>query len=382
MYSLTDQHDPPNILIVDDEPLVRATIVRGLRSRGYQCLEAGSVSLALAEVAKQTPDAVVTDIRMPGATGLDLLLKLQERCPDTQVLMLTGFSSVDTAIAALTHGAFGYLTKPIDSEALHQQLQRALQHRRMLIERREYTQLLEQTVAARTRELKDTHEEMTVRLVRACCFRDQETGAHIRRVGLLSGALARVCGWTNELCERIEMAAPLHDIGKTAIPDEILCKPGRFTDQEFDIMKRHTAIGASLLDDARSPVLAMAREIALAHHERWDGAGYPHGLAGQAIPESARIVAVADVYDALSHDRVYRPAFSRERVLEMLIAGRGTQFDPAILDQFLSNLADMEKITMENMDHTDVTYSHLMPDDKPSLNRIFQHEPELCGATT
>ena len=147
-------------------------------------------------------------------------------------------------------------------------------------------------------------------------------------------------------------------------------------------MKHHTSMGARLLDGARSPVLAMAREIALAHHERWDGAGYPHGLAGQAIPESARIVAVADVYDALSHDRVYRPAFSQGRVLEMLIAGRGTQFDPAILDRFLSNLSDMEKITMENMDHSDVTYSHLMPDDKPSLNRIFQREPELCGATT
>lgn len=160
MHIMNPEEKRPIVLIVDDEPLVRKAIVRGLEAFDYHCLAAGSVDDALREVSRQTPDAVITDIRMPGATGLDLLLALRKGHPDMQVLMLTGFSTVDTAIDALTHGAFGYLMKPIAPEALHQQLQQALQHRQMLIVRREYTRLLEETVSARTRQLKETHEEL------------------------------------------------------------------------------------------------------------------------------------------------------------------------------------------------------------------------------
>ena len=362
MHGLSNSDLPPRILVVDDDPLVCRMTVRALSERGYACCSATNVSDALDRAGTTPPDVVITDIHLPGASGLELLLALKKQHPDTEVLIFTGFSSVETAVRALTEGAFAYLTKPLDMEALFHQIARALEHRLLLIERRQYTELLEERVREKTEELQNAYHEMTERLVRACCFRDVETGAHIRRVGLLSAALARIIGWPEWKVESIRVAAPLHDIGKTAIPDGILCKPGKLTEEEMQVMKTHTIIGAELLYGARSPVMQMAREIALCHHERWDGMGYPRGLCRTRIPEPARIVAVTDVYDALSHDRVYRRAYPRQRVVKMLQEGSGTQFDPSCLEPFLAHLPLMERILQEHPDEFEPNIRELLPD--------------------
>jgi putative two-component system response regulator len=209
---------------------------------------------------------------------------------------------------------------------------------------------LEEQVLRQTEQIHRAHEETIHRLVGASMYRDEETGAHIVRVGLSSALMAEALGWSADEVDRIRLAAPMHDVGKIGIPDAILQKPGKLTAEEFEIMKTHTTIGARLLDHSESPMLHMARDIALSHHERWDGSGYPRGLAGEAISTAARIVAIVDVYDALSHDRVYRPAMREEQVLDIVKEGRGTHFQPDLVDLLLSLLPQMKSIAAQNPD--------------------------------
>jgi len=182
--------------------------------------------------------------------------------------------------------------------------------------------------------------------------RDDETGQHIRRTGLLSEMLARAAGWSDADAELIRLAAPMHDIGKIGIPDAILRKPDKLTPAEYETMKMHTLLGARMLEGSQSAILALAHDIALAHHERWDGRGYPQGLAGQAIPEAARIVSIVDVFDAVSHNRVYRLAMPEDEVLKLLSQGAGTQFDPALVALFLMHFDQARRIIQENPDET------------------------------
>jgi putative two-component system response regulator len=184
----------------------------------------------------------------------------------------------------------------------------------------------------------------------ASACRDEETGAHIRRTGLFSEFLALKSGWSVAEAEQLRMAAPMHDVGKIGIPDAILRKHGKLTDEEFEQMKQHTIIGARMLAGSSSPVLQLAEKIALSHHERWDGDGYPHRLSGEQIPEAARILSIVDVYDAISHDRVYRPAMSEELVLEIMRRGMGTHFDPHLLTFFLANYEQLREISLANPD--------------------------------
>lgn len=200
------------------------------------------------------------------------------------------------------------------------------------------------------RMIRRAHEETIHRLLAASSFRDHETGAHLCRTGLFSEVLAREAGWDPVRAEQLRMAAPMHDVGKIGIPDAILRKPGKLTAEEFEIMKTHARLGAEMLAGSESAVVQLAQQIALSHHERWDGKGYPHGLAGPAIPESARIVAIVDVYDGLSHDRVYRPAFSQPEILSMLLEGSGTHFDPHLLECFLSVLPEVRGISEAHPD--------------------------------
>ena len=195
------------------------------------------------------------------------------------------------------------------------------------------------------RMIRRAHEETIHRLLAASAFRDHETGAHIQRTGLFSEVLAREAGWDSFRAEQLRMAAPMHDVGKIGIPDAILRKPGKLTDEEFEIMKTHSLLGAEMLSGSESDVMQLAQQIALSHHERWDGRGYPRGLVGPAIPECARIVAIVDVYDALSHDRVYRPAFSEPDVISMMLEGDGTHFDPHLLECFLAVLPEIRTIS-------------------------------------
>ncbi|HUY35857.1 MAG TPA: HD domain-containing phosphohydrolase [Pirellulales bacterium] len=198
-------------------------------------------------------------------------------------------------------------------------------------------------VASETRRRR-AHEETIHWLVKVSLYRDEETGAHIQRTGWYSELLAASAGWRRELVDQIRLAAPMHDLGKIGIPDAILRKPGKLTRDEMAVMQTHTLLGAKMLAGSTTPVLRMAQEIALCHHERWDGGGYPTGLAGLEIPETARIVAIVDFYDALSHDRVYRPAFPEAEVVRMMRDGRGTHFDSRLVDIFLSLLPEMRAI--------------------------------------
>jgi len=329
------------LLIIDDDPQLRTLFDRWLRAAGYDCATVGSAAEGWEYLGIHPVDLVTLDIQMPGCSGLDLLDRICERFSDMPVLMLTGESDTASAIRALTSGAFGYLVKPVDLDELQFQVRNGLERRRLVLENRQHLQQLEDKVREQTKSIRQAHEESIHRLVTASMYRDKETGAHIKRTGAYSELIAASAGWSRERVDQIRLAAPMHDIGKIGIPDSILGKPGPLTPEEIEIMRTHTTLGGQMLGRSTSQLLQMASEIALCHHERWDGAGYPNGLAGEAIPESARIVAIADVYDALSHDRRYRSRLSELDVLKLMQQGSGTQFDPALVDIFMSLLPEM-----------------------------------------
>jgi hypothetical protein len=212
----------------------------------------------------------------------------------------------------------------------------------------EHTVHLEKRVRQQTAEIRSGQEEVLFRLVAASQHRDEETGTHIRRTGVLSQALARALGWVGDELDVIRQAAPMHDIGKIGIPDAILRKPGKLTVEEFEVMKTHTVIGAEILAGSKVPMLQMAREIALCHHERWDGKGYPRGISGKTIPESARIVAIVDCYDALTHDRVNRPAFTEDAAVGIMQKESGKHLDPELLAEFFRHLPEMRRLSEEH----------------------------------
>ncbi len=349
MHSLNG-NPQPTLLVVDDEDHVRDLITRWLRDAGYHCLHAKNGMEACDLLQEQEIAMVTLDISMPEGSGLRLLEWISERYPDAAVVMLTGEANTETAVAALTGGACGYLLKPVDRDQLLFQVRRGLERRGLIIDKRNYTLQLERRVREQTRELRGAYEEAIHRLVSACTYRDVETGGHIRRTGLLSETLARATGWSSADADNMRLAAPMHDVGKIGIPDAILQKPGRLTAEEFEVMKQHTVIGAEILAGSESAVLQLAQTIALYHHEKWNGRGYPAGLCGQEIPEAARIVAIVDVYDALTHGRIYRPAIPEAEALAIMIEKSGSHFDPDLLELFLSLLPEMREISHENED--------------------------------
>lgn len=342
--------NPAQVLVVDDERYVREIMRRWLERVGYQCVCVESVASACEILETRTFDVVTSDISMPGKSGLELLRFVKEKHPDTAVLMLTANSDTRLAIQALTLGAYGYLLKPVEQEELLCQIERAIEHRQLVVENKEYTTLLEWKVRKQTQAVRLAHEETIQRLVTACMFRDEETKGHIKRTGLASALVADAAGWSAEMVELIRLAAPMHDVGKVGIPDAILRKPGKLTVEEFRIMQRHTIIGAEMLSGSLSPVLQMAEQIALHHHERWDGTGYPHRVAGEEIPKAARILAIVDVFDSMTHDRIFRPALPEQRALQIIEESRGNHFDPTIVTAFLKALPEIRKLNDLELD--------------------------------
>jgi putative two-component system response regulator len=337
----------------------------------------GEQGLAMVEQSVQTgrPYALAfVDVRMPpGWDGVETVRRLWQADPALLAVICTAYSDYSWQDMVRELGETDQwliLKKPFDNVVIRQ-LASSLRRKWELARQAEAKlNRLEQVIAERTakvheqtRALRQAHEETIVRLVRASMFRDDETGAHVRRTGLYSELLAATVGWTAELTERIRLAAPMHDVGKIGIPDAILRKPGPLTPDETAIMRTHTYLGAKMLAGSASPVLQMAQQIALCHHERIDGTGYPAGMAGDAIPEAARIVAIVDFYDALSHNRVYRPSFPEARVVQMLHEGRGTHFDPRLLDTFMSLLPEMRAI------------AELLPDDAETEGFDFAAGP-------
>ena len=332
------------ILIVDDEEPLRRMMARWLQREQYHCEQAASSEQAWEIMQHTSFSLVILDIMMTGVSGLVLLGQIAEQFPDTAVIMVTGVDDRATAIDALHLGASGYLIKPFDMNELLIDIVNALERRRLILERNQYESELEEIIFERTAEIRATQEEVTLTLTAAMQQRHGETGAHIKRIGLYSMVLAKALDWTDLDAETIRLAAPMHDIGKIGVPDSVLLKPGKLTDDEFAAIAQHTVIGANILADATSALLQLARSIALSHHEKWDGSGYPYGVCGDAIPVSAQIVAVVDVYDALTHDRVYRKAYPEMVALAMMREGRGAHFSPLIFDIFMRCLPQLRAI--------------------------------------
>ena len=346
------------LLIVDDEEQILALVERVLSDQGYECLTASNAAAAR-QVLEETPVALVlSDVTMPGESGMDFTREVLATYPDTAVVMVTGLDDRRYADAAIELGAYGYVLKPFRPNELIVNVRNALRRRALELESRDHRQDLEQTVLERTRALRDTiaqressdaelrrlREETIRRLSTAAEFRNQETGEHIVRMSLYCAHLARLAGLGVERSEEIRIASPMHDVGKLGIPDQILLKPGRLTAGERRVMEGHTEMGHRILAGSGVELLDLAAEMALTHHERIDGTGYPRGLSDDEIPLEGRIVAIADVFDALTSDRVYRPAYTPEEAQAMMTAGRGAQFDADLLDLFFGAFDDVVAI--------------------------------------
>jgi putative two-component system response regulator len=335
-------NDLDRVLVVDDEEPVRKMIARMVTSGGeWTCETAADANEARMLLARHGFSIVICDVNMPGESGTDLTRWIREHHPDVAVLMATGIDDPQLAQSVLEIGAYGYLVKPFKRHEVEINVANALGRRRLELENRDHRALLEQRVEERTQELRRSREETIRRLSLAIEFRSRETGEHVERIGNGAALIARRLRLNPGRCELIRLAAPLHDVGKIGISDEILLKPEGLTDPERRRMEKHAEIGYRLLTGSGSDLLETAATIACTHHERWDGTGYPRRLVGQAIPIEGRITAVMDVFDALTHDRVYRPAMTVDRALEIMRAGRERHFDPAIVDAFLATLDEL-----------------------------------------
>jgi response regulator RpfG family c-di-GMP phosphodiesterase len=327
------------LLIVDDQPDNLKTLNRILQKVGYRDIHCTTDPQEAIELYRTLqPDLVLLDLHMPQLNGLEVLAALRALTPAElylPVLMLTGDDTPEARQNALAMGAKDFLAKPFDLPEVLLRIGNLLEtsslHRRLHDQNRQ----LESRVLDRTRELEAAQVEILERLAGAAEFRDDDTGQHTQRVGQLSARLARAVGLPTALVRLIRRAAPLHDVGKIGIPDRVLLKTGPLDADETALMRTHTTIGAAILSGGRSELIQEAERIALGHHERWDGSGYPYSTSGDRIPLTARIVAVADVYDALTNSRPYRVAWPVPRVLEELDRLCGKQFDPELVKAFV-----------------------------------------------
>jgi putative two-component system response regulator len=339
--SLEGAFQHARILIIDDQLENVAVLRRVLSNAGYREVQS-TTDPSQAEVLYQgyRPDLVLLDLHMPEMDGfavLERLRSLTARATYMPILVLTGDHDPLKRRRALAAGATDFLAKPFDIVEVVLRIQNLLETRHLHRLLSNQNASLEARVRQRTRELEEAQGEILARLAAAAEHRDDDTGRHTLRVGQLSAAIAETLELPSEVVELIRAAAPLHDVGKIGIPDHILLKSGKLTPEEFAVMKAHTTIGGAILAGGRSALVIEAERIALNHHERWDGTGYPNGLSGNAIPLGARIVAVADVFDALTHERPYRPAWAVDRVMEEIRAQSGHHFDPAVVAAFVTH---------------------------------------------
>jgi putative two-component system response regulator len=338
------------ILVVDDQELVRLPLLRMLRQHGFHCQEAADGAATLELCRHQHFDLVLCDIQMPGLSGLDLVRALAGRIPDTAFVMVSSMDDAGTAMECLRQGAYGYVLKPFKTNDILIAVANGLRRRMLELEYRDREKLLAARVAEQTVLIRNSREEVALRLISASEHRDNETGAHVRRIGLYAAEMARLLGWDAEAREAIQAAAPMHDIGKIGVPDRILQKQGPLTEEEWILMRDHTTIGAAILKDSTVPFIRMGARIARHHHEKWDGSGYPNSLRGEEIPQEARITCLVDVFDALSSRRSYKQAWREEEVLDHLRAQRGRMFDPHLVDLFLQHFPVFQAIRNGNPD--------------------------------
>ena len=333
--------EPTRILIVDDDTTVREVITVLLREEGYACTSVSSAEAALDAAQGEEFPLVISDVRMPGHDGFWLLDRMKDSHPDTAIVMLTGFGDTEAAVECLRNGAADYLLKPPKTTELVRAIERALGRRRLELARGKYRRSLENRVRDKTaelsralRELESTYSQTLWSLVAALDAREHETGDHSQRVVRYSLAVARKLGVPERDLPDLGRGALLHDIGKIGVPDAILLKPAALDEEEWRVMRRHPEIGHDILKSIG--FLERSAALVLAHQERFDGRGYPRGLAGEDIPIAARIFAIADTFDAMTSHRPYRRALSAERAREEILRCAGTQFDRRCAEAFLS----------------------------------------------
>jgi len=334
------QQAPDRILIVDDEDNVRSILLRHLEENGSECVACPTALEALGTMKDQPFSLVISDIMMPGMSGVDFLRQVKKEAPETAFIMITGLMDINTAIDSLRLGACDFITKPFELPAIRRAVDRALERRRLIVENRCHQEELEQKVRERTyalnealHDIEESYKITLEALVTALDAREHETKAHSHRVREYTLRLGQELGLKHEDLIQAGRGALLHDVGKIGVRDSILLKPGNLSEEEWVEMRKHPEIGYNILQSIE--FLAPAAEIVRCHQERWDGKGYPDGLAGLEIPLGARIFAIVDTMDAMTSDRPYRKALSFEAALREIRTCAGTQFDPRIAEAFL-----------------------------------------------
>ncbi len=379
------------IMIIDDEPLVVRVVKRFLAGEGFtNFVTIEDSRQAMDTIRRESPDVVLSDIMMPDITGLDLLrMRLEDQAMMTiPFIILSANSENQTKREALQLGATDFLAKPVDASDLTVRVRNSLIVKTHHDHLANYANELEKQVRLRTAQIERSREQIIHCLARAAEYRDNETGEHVIRVGKYCAVIADELGFGENYCRQIELASQLHDVGKIGIPDSVLLNPGKLSHAEFEVMKKHCHLGCQIMeplaeqdaarviqhanvggfimDDVDSPMLELAAIIARTHHEKWDGSGYPNGLAGDQIPIEGRICCCADVFDALSSERPYKKKFPLQKCLEIMISERGTRFDPVVLDAFLTRLRDIEAIRLQY-------------NDEASLNEILQRKEDTTS---
>lgn len=337
------------VLLVDDDSAIRRALRKPLEAWGCHVSEAVNGRDALEQLSLNPRQLVLSDIDMPEMDGLDLLTHMEKKFPDSGIIMVTGMSHERLIDEALEHGAIGFIQKPFRIPELKSQVTFAL--RKLLLTNNNNSEKTAQPLATE-RNAESSAREFARLFVLTSDLHHVETGTHIRRIGHMSKLLANLSGCTPEFSNLIGDAAVLHDIGKLAIPDAILKKPGPLTPEEFDIMKTHPVLGGQILAGTKDPFLKMAHTVALNHHERWDGKGYPNKLVGEDCPLEARIVGVVDVYDALSERRVYKEPWPAQQVRDFFAEKSKNMFDPELVNLLLTHFSQFEVMRLADQNET------------------------------